>query len=65
MTARSFDEIMKSHIPTEKAPIRKYVMKGRFISLWHVRNVINCFGSKECLKRRKYMNRGWIFLRDR
>ena len=56
MTAIHFDEIMKFHISAENAPIRIYVLKGWLIILWHVRSVIDFFGSKESLKMSKYYN---------
>lgn len=65
MSARHFDEIMKSHIPAENAPMIKCVLNGRYMSLWHARDVIDHFGSKESSKRSKYMNRGWISWWDR
>ena len=53
MHARHFDEIMKSHIPPENAPIRKCVLKGRYKSLFHAGDVVDDFGSKESSKRSK------------
>ena len=58
MPARHFDEIMISHIPAENAPIRKCVLKRRYMSLYHAGDVIDHFASKESSKKSKYMNRG-------
>ena len=51
-------KFVKSYIPSEKILIRIYVLKEQFINIWHLRNVIDCFGSKKSSKMRKYMNRG-------
>ena len=56
MTAIHFYEIMKSHISTEYALIKIYVFKRWLISLWHVRSVIDLFGSKEFLNMSKHYN---------